>query len=747
LKKIIRKAKGHPLFIKTYLSLFISGVSTIEDIIEESNIEKDMGKIVFEKVLQSLTEDEKRILEILSASRIPLPAETIKELSRIEKSWRNLSLLENKMLVEKVQTSRYLIQPLLKDYIWNDITESNRRILYKTLGEYFESKPEFYSEAFYPWINAGEPEKASEVLQKTMEKLYSLGYYQEFMEKMEILEKYIPLPDNIKIVKANILVAQGHYNEAIDILEDIKNKITDKDLLAKTYLSLADIYFYMSEFHNATGLYEDSLNMFRERGNREKISKITIILANIYKFTGEAEKASEHINENLSIAEKENMETVITYNLKAKAGIFLEKKDYEKVLEISEECIRVAEKIQSFRFSAWALTTRGTALWGLSKYDDALKCFETNLASGKKAGDRIITGSSSLNTGWIFYEKGDLEKACDFFKEGVENYKSIGNKTNVAVGEYYIGHVLEEKGKFSEAIDLYSRVLEQARELSHKKLELNAEIKIMMNRLKNKDLSPDLTEVLRIKNKIPEDFVKERININLLLSDIYFRENKQKARDEILEEALEIAEKACDFYGLAKTCYIMSKIPKKSIEEGKRLQRRAEENFEKLTLSEKRELKVFFNEINEKMEKKFLIKTGRKEFISGIEGVDTLRKKKDFEFFLDIPGKFAFEKDKGEINIFKKRILLSLLLFFIRNSDRRFSSEELYKEIWEWEYEEEARGTEVRKYISRLRNLIEPDKGSFKYILMREGQPGEKGKYYFNDRTNFCLIDFSKDGN
>ncbi|MEQ8172131.1 MAG: helix-turn-helix domain-containing protein, partial [Candidatus Eremiobacterota bacterium] len=92
-------------------------------------------------------------------------------------------------------------------------------------------------------------------------------------------------------------------------------------------------------------------------------------------------------------------------------------------------------------------------------------------------------------------------------------------------------------------------------------------------------------------------------------------------------------------------------------------------------------------------------------------------------------------------NIFRKRTILSLLLFLIRNAGKGFSQEEIYKEIWGWEYDEITGGTEVRKNISRLRDLLEPDKDNLKYILLREAFLGEKGKYYFNSDTEFCFID------
>ena len=213
-------------------------------------------------------------------------------------------------------------------------------------------------------------------------------------------------------------------------------------------------------------------------------------------------------------------------------------------------------------------------------------------------------------------------------------------------------------------------------------------------------------------------------------------------KEAVLKEALELSEEHFHAYGLAKTCYIMSKISNKDKQEKELLRKRSEENFKKLVMSEQRELNCLFDEIDNITEKRFMIKTDKKEFIASLHEVEELRKKKEeFELLIDIPGKFIFEKDRGEINIFKKRMLLSLLLFFVRNSGRNFFPEEIYREIWGWDYKGDINDTEVRKIISRLRDLIEPSRETFKYILLREAFLTEKGKYYFNDKVNFCLID------
>ncbi|MEQ8191560.1 MAG: winged helix-turn-helix domain-containing protein [Candidatus Eremiobacterota bacterium] len=153
-------------------------------------------------------------------------------------------------------------------------------------------------------------------------------------------------------------------------------------------------------------------------------------------------------------------------------------------------------------------------------------------------------------------------------------------------------------------------------------------------------------------------------------------------------------------------------------------------------------MEAFIKQLDTICTKRFIVKTTNKEFIVDSYELEQIRNKKhEFDLWIDIPAREAFEKHKGQIDILKKPTVLSVLLTLLHEPGKRFTSEELYKKVWEWQYEWEHGGTEVRKNISRLRTLIEPDKNNLKYILLEEAFLKMKGKYYFNNDANFCFIE------
>jgi len=752
LENIIEQSQGHPLLIKTLAGILISKTSNSEEITKWSNnVKEDITHLMFSKAVENLDIQDRKTLEILSPFRIPVPLETVMETGRGEISKENLLALEDKILVEKDELSQYILQPLLKDYIWNRFDDNKKISLHKACALYFEEvmkktgSEEAYllREAFYHNIKAKEADKAGNLLQTFMSKLCSMGLYEELIDKLEILKEHTSLNPEMKIMKANALSILGRWEESLVILEEVRNEIDDKKTVAEVYSSLAGSYLNRGNFKKSLHLYEEVLKIFRDLNDTSRITKVANYLAFIYSFRGELIEATKFQEESFKLAKKEENIIGIAHSLRAKGMILLEQNNFSEALKTAEECFEIARSTGSSRICAWALDIKGKALLNLYRYEEAEEVFLHNLEMAEETGDTLIIAFSYLGLGRICYETGDLEKGTDLFKKSIKNYESQGNYLGSATGKYYLGLIEEEKDNLFEAFNLYSETMETAKEMGFPGLEIKAGIKIIENALKRGERDLALGGINQIKEKAGRgDLEKENINLHLLLGEIHFRKNKEGETKQVLKEALKIAEKSQNICGIAKAAFFMSKILKKDAKERNLMENRAGENLLKLRGSLKREAENFFKKTDKIFEEKFLLKTRDREIIAGLSEAEEARHKKDdFEFWLDIPGKEAFVKEKGEIDVFKKRTVLSLLLLFLRNAGRGFSPEEIYKEIWGWEYDEAVSGTEIRKNISRLRKLIEPDRDNLKYILLKEAFLGEKGKYYFNNEINFCLID------
>ncbi len=113
----------------------------------------------------------------------------------------------------------------------------------------------------------------------------------------------------------------------------------------------------------------------------------------------------------------------------------------------------------------------------------------------------------------------------------------------------------------------------------------------------------------------------------------------------------------------------------------------------------------------------------------------------DFELWLDVPAKKATERTRGTLNLLSRRILMRMLLALVREKGSPLTQEELFARVWEYAFEGESSAAQVRKNISVLRDMLEPDRTNPVYIRQGEHSFARKGGYYFNPEASFCVIE------
>lgn len=120
--------------------------------------------------------------------------------------------------------------------------------------------------------------------------------------------------------------------------------------------------------------------------------------------------------------------------------------------------------------------------------------------------------------------------------------------------------------------------------------------------------------------------------------------------------------------------------------------------------------------------------------------VEQLRQSKDqYALWLDVEKKNCHEKKRGDIPLFRKRVLAPLMLFFMRNPGSRFSAEAAFEKVWGVTAAPGDRSTFMVN-LTRLRQLVEADPENPRYILTDSGIDG-RAEYYFNPDASACMIE------
>ncbi|MCA9781076.1 MAG: winged helix-turn-helix domain-containing protein, partial [Candidatus Eremiobacteraeota bacterium] len=69
------------------------------------------------------------------------------------------------------------------------------------------------------------------------------------------------------------------------------------------------------------------------------------------------------------------------------------------------------------------------------------------------------------------------------------------------------------------------------------------------------------------------------------------------------------------------------------------------------------------------------------------------------------------------------------------------TQEEIFLQVWGPPFQDEGSAAQVRKNISALRDLLEPERSAPRYIKVEEGAFARKGGYFFCPGVRFCLIE------
>ncbi|MFC1990559.1 response regulator transcription factor [Chloroflexota bacterium] len=134
----------------------------------------------------------------------------------------------------------------------------------------------------------------------------------------------------------------------------------------------------------------------------------------------------------------------------------------------------------------------------------------------------------------------------------------------------------------------------------------------------------------------------------------------------------------------------------------------------------------------------YLLKpVGNKELVARVRAI---LRRAELPSYLDKAKETIFDDGFLTVDVAERKVMVNgervklsprefrLLAMLVENAGRILTHQQVLEKIWGWEYIDDV--DYVRIYISHLRQKIEPDPGSYKYILTEPGVG-----YYFHKST------------
>lgn len=346
---------------------------------------------------------------------------------------------------------------------------------------------------------------------------FSIGQTTSKIDSLKnILSKEIP--DSTRVLTMSFLGKEYHnskekalplYKEMLKLAESIDNH----KLIAHSYLDIATVYYYSSEYEKALAFIEMATVIYKEHGETEKYMSALNNMGILYRKIGDLPKALDCYQKRLTHARKleDHVELADIYN--NMANLYSDYSDLEKAMEYQRKSIFHRKRIKDNRKGLASNYNNVAMIFSkMGNLDSTLnyyrKAFQT--VPDKHLG---LYGNMANNLGVTYKMTDQNDSAFHYLYLALENRDGMNYYHGMSQTRNNLANLYYELGEIDTAFALSQKALEIAQkynyldeiELGHKNLALiYEEKKDFEQSLYHLKAAIEIKDSLRNKNKIRE---------------------------------------------------------------------------------------------------------------------------------------------------------------------------------------------------------------------------------------------------
>jgi ATP/maltotriose-dependent transcriptional regulator MalT len=445
LDKIYRLTQGHPLTIEL-INLHLTSQPDQDrsrfDVDEFIKDHRDLNRYLQEEILQDLTEQQKKILDLISVYRYPISADALLSESGIDHD--SIDALISKCLIQ-VSATGYELHELIKNFFYRRLNHKLKAKYHNAAAEYYKSiiKDEYVQsptsaaiEGQYHYIRCGNFNYASDLTVKHGDELISKGFTDELGLIINDLDP-VKIPENIwakvLIHKGHIFTVNGNWDDAMDCYQKslkLCEKLGDAQGLVRAYNGSGVIFFHKGNWQKAMELYEKGLEFAEIENDYYNSSKILSNISLIHWGNGDLQLAIELMRKSLFLSEKLNDRQGIARALNNLGIIYWEQGEHDEAITVYKKSLKISEELEDKQTIAILLNNIGEAYRMKDMRKRAEEFYYNSLELSQELGFKWQVGQVYCNLGEL-YKKIDKDKSMEFLNRSFEIYKNLGAKREV----------------------------------------------------------------------------------------------------------------------------------------------------------------------------------------------------------------------------------------------------------------------------------------------------------------------------
>jgi tetratricopeptide (TPR) repeat protein len=238
---------------------------------------------------------------------------------------------------------------------------------------------------------------------------------------------------------ASMLQQEGKLSEALTIHEELHatfEALEAKQQMAVALGQMGLVYQNMGNIDKAIEMQEHAMAIDKERGNEEGQAISLHQLSILHRKQGDLETALARSREAEALDRKHGNEAMLAIDLHEQGLIF------NRMADAAQQRLAAEDDAEAARHR-----------------EAAAERFQASLEIKRRIGDEAGAADSLGELGKLLQDAGQYADAVAAFNEYVETQQRLSNPTKLGIGLEWLGTVHERQGQYAAALEKYRQAL------------------------------------------------------------------------------------------------------------------------------------------------------------------------------------------------------------------------------------------------------------------------------------------------
>ncbi|CAK8714085.1 hypothetical protein GMJAKD_03320 [Candidatus Electrothrix aarhusensis] len=289
------------------------------------------------------------------------------------------------------------------------------------------------------------------------------------------------LPENKKKERSLYLHEAGddlhriaRYSEALSLFEQslaIDYELGDKAGEGTTLNNISHIYKARGDYLAALKYLEQSLAIRQEIDDKAGEGATLNNIGHIYKARGDYLAALRYLEQSLAIRQEIDDKAGEGATLNNIGLIYDAQGNSATALKYLEQSLTIRQEIGDKAGEGTTLNNLATTAYAKGDYATALKYLEQSLKISQEIGDRAGEGTTLNHISQIYHARGDYDTALKYLEQSLDIRREIGDKAGEGTTLNNIGHIYKARGDYLAALKYLEQSLSISQEIGDRRQE------------------------------------------------------------------------------------------------------------------------------------------------------------------------------------------------------------------------------------------------------------------------------------